>query len=67
MGGAKRTLEEMLGESLREAGVLMVVFYGLSVLVRVGGVALEEVLQALVALLAGAALWLIGAHEELEE
>lgn len=67
MGGAKRTLEEMLGESLREAGVLMVVFYGLSILVKVGGVALEEVLQALVAILAGLSLWLIGAHKELEE
>lgn len=47
--------------------MLVLVFYGLSVIIKVGGVPLAEFVGAVVALLVGAAISLIGANEEFKE
>lgn len=57
----------MLGESLREMGILMIVFYGLSSLVKVAGLTWQELLGAVVGLLTGCSLWAIGANLEIKE
>ena len=67
MNGRKRTLEEMVGESLRETGVLVVVFYGLSTLIEPGGVSAKSIVGGVIGMLIGLALWLVGAHHELAE
>jgi len=62
-----KTPAVMVGESLREAGVLVVVFHGLSVLIPQGrGVSLADVAGAMMSLGLGVALWWYGAMLELE-
>ncbi|PYP33839.1 MAG: hypothetical protein DMD47_00375 [Gemmatimonadetes bacterium] len=62
-----RTVAVMMGESLREAGVLVVVFHGLSVLIPQGkGVGIANVVGAVITLLLGILLWWYGATFELE-
>jgi len=57
----------MMGESLREAGVLVVVFHGLRVLIPQGkGVGIANVVGAVITLLLGILLWWYGATFELE-
>jgi hypothetical protein len=65
MNGRKRTLEEMIGESLREMEALVTVFYGLSTFIELGGVSPKRIVGGAMAFLIGLALWLIGAQEEL--
>lgn len=63
----KKSPEEMLGESLREIGVLVVVFYGLSAFLKLEGLGWRELVGAALATMAGVVLWLIGTNLELKE
>ena len=45
----------------------MIVFYGLSSLVKVAGLTWQELLGAVVGLLTGCSLWAIGANLEIKE
>ena len=57
----------MLGESLREAGVLVVVFHGLSLLLpQDRGVSSASIAGAAISLMVGVVLWWYGAVFELE-
>jgi threonine/homoserine efflux transporter RhtA len=62
-----RTAAVMLGESLREAGVLVVVFHGVSVLIPQGkSVGAVEIAGAVISVVSGVLLWWYGAILELE-
>ena len=63
-----KTPAVMMGESLREAGVLVVVFHGLSVLIpQSRGVGMADVAGAVISLALGILLWWYGAILELGE
>ena len=62
-----RTVAVMLGESLREAGVLVVVFHGLSVLIPQGkGLGAAAIAGGGISLALGLLLWWYGVRLELE-
>ena len=65
--GAMKQPSEMVGDSLREAGVLVVVFHGLTVLIPQGrGLGVADYVGAVAGIVLGLVLWWYGATIELE-
>jgi len=64
MNNTRKKLHEVRGEDLREMGVLVIVFDGFTVLLKLGELTALEIRAAVTALLFGVVLWVLGAYDE---